>query len=86
MCIAYNTAQSQFVITIKDIAKVAGVSHTTVSRALRGDARITQDTTERIMQLADDLGYIPNSIAQSLNAQRTLTIRTQQPSMTGEAP
>ncbi|MCE7981563.1 MAG: LacI family transcriptional regulator [Caldilinea sp. CFX5] len=61
-------------ITIKDIAKVAGVSHTTVSRALRGDPRITNDTTERILQLADELGYIPNSIAQSLNAQRTYTI------------
>ncbi len=61
-------------ITIKDIARRAGVSHTTVSRALRGDARITADTTERILQLAEQLGYIPNSIAQSLNAQRTNTI------------
>lgn len=61
-------------ITIKDIAKVAGVSHTTVSRALRGDPRITSDTTDRILQLADELGYIPNSIAQSLNTQRTNTI------------
>ena len=61
-------------ITIKDIAKSAGVSHTTVSRALRGDPRITPDTTERISQLAEELGYIPNLIAQSLNAQRTLTV------------
>lgn len=61
-------------ITIKDIAKSAGVSHTTVSRALAGDPRITPDTTERISQLAEELGYIPNLIAQSLNAQRTLTV------------
>lgn len=61
-------------ITIKDIARAAGVSHTTVSRALRGDRRITSDTTARILQLAEELGYIPNSIAQSLNAQRTFTI------------
>lgn len=61
-------------ITIKDIAKAAGVSHTTVSRALRGDPRITRDTTERILHLAKALGYIPNSIAQSLNAQRSYTI------------
>lgn len=66
--------ESQRLITIKDIAKVAGVSHTTVSRALRGDPRITSDTTERILQLANELGYIPNSIAQSLNTQRTNTI------------
>ena len=61
-------------ITIKDITKSAGVSHTTVSRALRGDPRIPPDTTERISQLAEELGYIPNLIAQSLNAQRTLTV------------
>lgn len=61
-------------ITIKDIARSAGVSHTTVSRALRGDPRITPDTTERISLLAEELGYIPNLIAQSLNAQRTFTI------------
>ncbi len=67
-------SKSQTLITIKDIAKVAGVSHTTVSRALRGDPRITNDTTERILHLADELGYIPNSIAQSLNTQRTNTI------------
>lgn len=61
-------------ITIKDIAKAAGVSHTTVSRALRGDDRITLETTERILQLADEMGYVPNSIAQSLTSQRTNTI------------
>ncbi|MFN8492917.1 MAG: LacI family DNA-binding transcriptional regulator [Caldilineaceae bacterium] len=61
-------------ITIKDIAKAAGVSHTTVSRALRGDERITADTTERILRLAEELGYVPNSIAQSLTSQRTNTI------------
>ncbi|MEM7535119.1 MAG: LacI family DNA-binding transcriptional regulator [Chloroflexota bacterium] len=61
-------------ITIKDIAKEADVSHTTVSRALRGDTRIPPTTTERIVRLADEMGYVPNSIAQSLNTQRTFTI------------
>ena len=61
-------------ITIKDIAREAGVSHTTVSRALRGDSRITPETTERILHLAQELGYIPNLIAQSLNTQRSFTI------------
>jgi LacI family transcriptional regulator/LacI family repressor for deo operon, udp, cdd, tsx, nupC, and nupG len=64
----------QPVITLKDIARSAGVAHTTVSRALRGDARVAPETTERILQLAGELGYVPNSIAQSLNAQRTMTI------------
>ncbi|MCB0187997.1 MAG: LacI family DNA-binding transcriptional regulator [Caldilineaceae bacterium] len=61
-------------ITIKDIAKSAGVSHTTVSRALRGDTRIPPHTTARIVQLADEMGYVPNSIAQSLSGQPKLTI------------
>lgn len=61
-------------ITIKDIARSAGVSHSTVSRALRGDTRIASDTTDRILQLAEELGYVPNLIAQSLNSQRTHTI------------
>ena len=73
-CAYVVNSESQALITIKDIAKAAGVSHTTVSRALRGDPRITSDTTNRILQVADELGYIPNSIAQSLNAQRTYTI------------
>ena len=68
------TSETNTLITIKDIARVAGVSHTTVSRALRGDPRITNDTTDRILQVAHELGYIPNSIAQSLNTQRTNTI------------
>ncbi|MEZ4707748.1 MAG: LacI family DNA-binding transcriptional regulator [Caldilineaceae bacterium] len=74
MCIAIHLVSSRPVITIKDIARSAGVSHTTVSRALRGDARIPPDTTERIVQLADEMGYVPNSIAQSLSSQRTFTI------------
>ncbi len=68
------TSETNTLITIKDIARVAGVSHTTVSRALRGDPRITNDTTDRILPVAHALGYIPNSIAQSLNTQRTNTI------------
>lgn len=68
-------------ITIKDIAKQAGVSHTTVSRALRGDPRITADTTERILRLAEAMGYVPNSIAQSLNSQRTFTLGMLVPSI-----
>ncbi|NJM40012.1 MAG: LacI family transcriptional regulator [Anaerolineae bacterium] len=68
-------------ITIKDIARSAGVAHTTVSRALRGDSRVAPETTERILQLAGKLGYVPNSIAQSLNAQRTMTIGMLVPSI-----
>ncbi len=61
-------------VTIKDIAKAAGVSHTTVSRALKGNPRISPETTTRIRELARQMGYTPSAVAQSLLSQRTLTI------------
>lgn len=58
-------------ITIKDIAKEANVSHTTVSRALRGHPAIATDTATRIQLLADELGYVPNTVARSLKMKRS---------------
>jgi LacI family transcriptional regulator/LacI family repressor for deo operon, udp, cdd, tsx, nupC, and nupG len=64
----------QRTISIEDIAEAAGVSHSTVSRALRDSPLISADVRERIQHLADELGYVPNAIAQSLQTQRTNTI------------
>jgi DNA-binding LacI/PurR family transcriptional regulator len=61
-------------VTIKDIARAAGVSHTTVSRALRGSPAISDETTARIRQLAREMGYTPSAVAQSLLSRRTYTI------------
>jgi LacI family transcriptional regulator len=60
--------------TIKDIAKVAGVSHTTVYRAINDKPRISQSTKERIISLARELNYQPNVIARSLVLGRTKTL------------
>lgn len=61
-------------ISIEDIARTAGVSHTTVSRALRDSPLISVEVRERIHLLARQMGYTPNAIARSLQTQRTNTI------------
>lgn len=61
-------------VTIKDIAREAGVSPQTVSRAINSKGEISPQTQERILQIADRLGYRPNSIARSLATQRTRNI------------
>lgn len=61
-------------VSIADIARAAGVSHTTVSRALRESHLISEGTRERIQRLASEMGYTPNAIAQSLQTQQTSTI------------
>lgn len=61
-------------VSIEDIARAAGVSHSTVSRALRDNGLISTKVREQIKQLAREMGYVPNAVAQSLQTQRTNTI------------
>ena len=61
-------------ISIEDIARAAGVSHSTVSRALRDSTLISVDVRERIQRLAREMGYTPNAIAQSLQTRQTSMI------------
>lgn len=63
-----------FMVTIKDIAKLAGVSHTTVSRALNDSPLIKPATKEKIKELAESLHYVPNFSAKSLVNQRSYRI------------
>lgn len=61
-------------VNIKDIARLANVSHTTVSRALNNKSRIRQETKEKILSIAKELGYRPNLIARSLVMRRSKTL------------
>lgn len=61
-------------VTIKDIAKKAGVSTTAVSFAFNKPDRLGAETVQKILEIADELGYIPNPIARSMTTGRTGTI------------
>ncbi len=61
-------------ITIKDIARIANVSHMTVSRALNNKPRIRDETKKKILSIAKELNYQPNFIARSLVMKRTKTL------------
>lgn len=52
--------------TIYDIARLAGVSHTTVSRAVNGQDGMTEATRRRVLEIAVRMGYEPNASARSL--------------------
>ncbi len=58
-------------VTIKDIAKIAGVSCATISRALNDSTEINPETRERIREICQREGYHTNSLARSLVSNRT---------------
>ncbi|MBQ8972420.1 MAG: LacI family DNA-binding transcriptional regulator [Clostridia bacterium] len=53
-------------VTIKDVARAAGVSYSTVSRALSGSPEISADTRERILRLCKEMNYTTNTIARAM--------------------
>lgn len=60
--------------TIRDVAALAGVSISTVSKALSGGGRMRKETREKVVSAANTLGFSPNSLAQSLHQNRSRTI------------
>lgn len=58
-------------VTAADVAKLAGVSRWTVSRALTDGASIAPESRERVIQAARELGYRPNLLARSLSQKRS---------------
>lgn len=58
-------------VTIKEIAKMANVSPSTVSHVLNNTAKISGETKERVMKVVRQYNYKPNSIAKSLKMKKT---------------
>ena len=67
--ILFETQENR--VTIKTIAEAVGVTHGTVSRALRGDKRVKPETASSITEAAIRLGYRPSKLGRALKTQRT---------------
>ncbi len=70
-------------ITIKDVAKLANVAPSTVSRVIANNPRISEKTKKRVREAMEQLGYHPNFIARSLASQSTKVIGLVLPPSTG---
>jgi len=58
------------VVTLYDVARLAGVSTATVSRVVHGQDRVRETTRTRVRKAIDELGYVPDGAAQSLSRRR----------------
>lgn len=61
-------------VTVNEIARICGVSRTTVLRALNNQSRVSDKTRRQVLEVARELGYRPNLLARSLNTGRTMTL------------
>lgn len=71
-------------VTVKDVAKLAGVSTATVSRVINNDPRISENTRERVLKCIEKLDYKINNIARSLKTNKTYTIGFICPELTND--
>lgn len=60
--------------TLKDVARAAGVSQSTTSRALSGEGYVAPEVRARVLAAADELAYVPHAMARSLRKQDSKTI------------
>lgn len=70
--------------TIRDVARVAGVSIATVSRVFNNHTLVNPGTASRVLEVASQLEYWPNGAAQSLTTRRTHTLGVMLPELFGE--
>lgn len=68
-------------ITMRDVAKAAGVSRMSVSRALKKNSPISQATRDHILKIVKDLNYVPDQMAGSLTTKKSGFVATLLPSL-----
>jgi LacI family transcriptional regulator len=71
-------------VTIREVARAAGVSVATVSRVLNESGPVAGETRDRIRRVAGEMRYIPNDAARSLSMRRTGTLGVLLPDLYGE--
>lgn len=69
-------------VTIRDVARYAGVSHQTVSRVINGSERVNPETRARVEAAIAELAYTPNVIARYMARGRTATLACIAPNLT----
>src|SRR5215213_7163755 len=81
---ATSNVRAGAAVTLRDVARVAGVHPATVSRALNEETRalVNEETARRVLSAAEELGYQPNSIARGLKTNRSYTIGVLIPDLT----
>ncbi|MDI7247113.1 MAG: LacI family DNA-binding transcriptional regulator [Bacillota bacterium] len=82
-CPATNQG-SDVVTTIRDVAKRAGVSHTTVSNVMNNIPKVSEETRQRVLQAMADLNFEPNMAARSLYTKRSYLVGYMVPAITNE--
>jgi LacI family transcriptional regulator len=81
---APNNDQSKGRMNLEEVARLAGVSRSTVSRVVNGDRRVSDDARARVQQIIDAHNYHPNAAARSLASRRTRIIGLLIPHAVGE--
>lgn len=69
-----GSSVKRIVPTIRDVARLAGVSIGTVSKALNAGGRLSQETRDKVLAAARQINYRPNDLAQSLHRTRSMTV------------
>ncbi len=66
-------------VTVRDVAKRAGVSAKTVSRVTNGEKEVSAETRERILRVVEEMGYVPHAQAQRLASGKTRSVALHYP-------